>query len=98
MIRLAERVDGAPLMLGEGVETVQTVIQATGYLGWATLGTPGLKTTDLPDDAKDIILLGENDDGKNARAIAKAARELKARGVRVASLARRRASKIITPW
>jgi hypothetical protein len=80
---LAERVDGAPLIIGEGVETVQTVIQATAYPGWATLGTSGLKTFDLPDDAKDVILLGENDDGKNAKAIAKVAPELRARGVRV---------------
>jgi hypothetical protein len=81
-IRLAERVDGAPLMLGEGVETVQTVIQATGYPGWATLGTSGL-TNDPPDHDKDIILLGENDGGKSAKAIAKAAPELKGKGVRV---------------
>jgi hypothetical protein len=82
-IRLAERVDGVPLMLGEGVETVQTVIQATGYPGWATLGTSGFKPDALPDEVKDVILLGENDGGMNARAIAKVATDLKKRGVRV---------------
>jgi hypothetical protein len=83
MIRLAELIDSAPLLLGEGIETTQTPVQATGWPGWATLGTSGLKAEYLPDDAKDIILLGENDDGKNAKAIAKIAPELRAKGVRV---------------
>jgi hypothetical protein len=48
-----------------------------------TLGTSGLKRASLPDNVKDIILLGENDEGKNAKAIAKAAPELKRSGVRV---------------
>ena len=58
-------------------------MQATGFPGWATLGTAGLSAVNLPGDAKDIILLGENDDGKSAAAIAKAAPELKKKGVRV---------------
>ena len=37
----------------------------------------------MPDGAKDVILLGENDDGKSAAAIAKAAPELKQKGIRV---------------
>jgi len=73
-VRLGEPIDGVPLLLGEGVETTQTGMQATGWPGWATLGTVGLKAADLPDNAKDVILLGENDGGKNAAAIAKAAR------------------------
>ena len=83
MVRLAESVDGAPLLLGEGVETVLTAMQATGFPGWVTLGTSGLKRASLPDNVKDVILLGENDEGKNAKAIAKAAPELKQKGVRV---------------
>jgi hypothetical protein len=83
MVRLAEFIDGVPLLLGEGVETVLTAMQATGYPGWATLGTSGLKATDLPDYVKDAILLGENDGGKNAAAIAKAAPDLKRKGIRV---------------
>jgi Toprim domain len=83
MVRLAEPVDGAPLLIGEGLETVLTPMQATGYTGAATLGTSGLKALDLPDGFKDVILLGENDGGKSAAAIAKAAPELKKRGIRV---------------
>lgn len=83
MVRLAESRDGVPLLLGEGVETVLTAMQASGLPGWATLGTSGLKAVDLPDNVKDVILLGENDDGKNAKANAKAAPELKEKGIRV---------------
>ena len=42
VVRLAEPIDGKPLILGEGVETVLTVMEATGLPGWATLGTSGL--------------------------------------------------------
>lgn len=37
MVRLAEPRDGDPLIIGEGVETVLTAMQATGYPGWVTL-------------------------------------------------------------
>ena len=81
LVRLADPVD--PLLIGEGVETVLTVMQATAYAGAATLGTAGLSAASLPHDTKDIILLGENDGGKNARAVAKIAPELKRKGIRV---------------
>jgi hypothetical protein len=58
-------------------------MQATGYPGSATLGTSGLKAVDAPDGSTDVILLGENDGGKSAAAIAKAAPELKKRGIHV---------------
>ena len=86
MVRLAEFRDGEPLSIGEGVETVLTVMQAAGYPGWVTLGTAGLaglKAEHLPGGAKDVILLGENDDGKSAKAVAKAAAELSQKGIRV---------------
>jgi Toprim domain len=81
VVRLAESRDGVPLLIGEGVETTLTPMQATGYPGLATLGTSGLKAVGAPDGAKDVILLGENDGGKSAAAIAKAAPELKKKGV-----------------
>ena len=83
LVRPADLIDGAPLLLGEGIETVLTPMQATGFPGWATLGTAGLSAVNLPGDAKDIILLGENDGGKSAAAIAKAALDLKKKGIRV---------------
>jgi putative DNA primase/helicase len=48
--RLAEPVDGEPLLIGEGVETTLTAMQATGLRGWATLGTGGLVNLELPDN------------------------------------------------
>jgi hypothetical protein len=83
LVRLADLIDGAPLLLGEGVETTATAMRATGFPGWVTLGTSGLKAAHLPEGAKDVILLGENDDGKNAKARAKAASDLMQKGVRV---------------
>jgi hypothetical protein len=41
MVRLAELKDGVPLIIGEGVETALTVMQATGLPCWASLGTSG---------------------------------------------------------
>jgi hypothetical protein len=41
--RLAEPVDGQPHIMGEGVETVATAMQATGLAGWSVFGVSGLK-------------------------------------------------------
>jgi hypothetical protein len=81
LVRLAEPREGVPFLLGEGVETVLTPMQATGYPGAATLGA--LNADGVPDGVKDVILLGENDSGKNAAGIAKTAPELKRKGIRV---------------
>ena len=59
VVRLAELADGNPLILGEGVETVLTVMEATGLPGWATLGTSGLVNLDLPDTVTEVVLLAE---------------------------------------
>jgi hypothetical protein len=64
VIRLAEPIEGEPPVLGEGVETVLTVMEATGLPGWATLGTSGLVNLDLPDAVAEVILLAENDGGR----------------------------------
>ena len=58
-------------------------MQATRYPGWATLGTSGLSGADLPAGVKDVIVLGENDGGKSAKAIAKVAPGLRQKGIRV---------------
>ena len=99
LVRLAEPRDGVPLLLGEGVETVLTPMQATGFPGSATLGTSGLNAAGLPDGVKDVILLGENDGGKSAagdrqgRAGAEAERHSRSR-----RLCRWRASRTTTTW
>ena len=58
----------------------------------------GAEGDNLPGGAKDVILLGENDDGKNAKAVAKAAAELSQKGMRVRVAIRRRVSKTSTTW
>jgi hypothetical protein len=60
VVRLAP-VDGEPLLVGEGIETVLTAMEATGYPGWATLGTSGLVNIEWPDAVRHVVLLGEND-------------------------------------
>ena len=82
VVRLAEPIDGKPLLLGEGVETVLTVMEATGLPGWATLGTSGLVNFEPPDDITEVILLAENDGGPNEKALNQIVPELAERGVR----------------
>jgi uncharacterized protein (DUF927 family) len=81
VVRLAEPTEGKPLILGEGVETVLTVMEATGLPGWATLGTSGLINLDLPDTVAEVILLAENDGGPNEKALNEVLPALIARGV-----------------
>ncbi len=83
-IKLAEPMDGMPLRLGEGVETTQTAIEATGYPGWATLGTSGFVNIELPDAVQEVIPLAENDEsGANQKALDKVCPGLIERGIRV---------------
>jgi hypothetical protein len=86
VVRLAEPIDGKPLLLGEGVETTLTAMQATGLPGWSTLGTGGLVNIDLPASVRVVIILAENDGGPNEKALAKVCPVLSERevGVRVA--------------
>ena len=50
------------LMLGEGLETCLSAMQATGHTAWAALSTSGLLSLDLPSEAQDLILLADGDD------------------------------------
>jgi uncharacterized protein (DUF927 family) len=83
VVRLAEPIDGKPLLLGEGVETVLTVMDATGLPGWATLGTSGLVSFEPPDGITEVILLAENDGGPNEKALNEIVPVLAERGVTV---------------
>jgi putative DNA primase/helicase len=80
--RLAEPVDGQPLLVGEGVETVLTAMQATGLPGWSVFGVSGLKAFVPPDTIKHVVLLAENDEA-NGKALAALIPALKGRGVRI---------------
>jgi hypothetical protein len=83
VIRLAAPVDGKPLLIGEGIETVLTVMEATGLPGWATLGTSGLVNLELPDNVTEVILLAENDGEPSDKALSETVSVLAARGVKV---------------
>jgi putative DNA primase/helicase len=50
------------LLIGEGIETTLSAMQATGYAGWAALSTSGLRALRLPDAVDNIIILADADD------------------------------------
>jgi hypothetical protein len=73
------------LMVGEGIETCLSAMQATGIPAWAALSTSGLRTLGLPDAVKDIIILADGDDAGEAAARDAALRwEREGRRVRIA--------------
>ena len=53
---------GEVLMVGEGLETCLSAMQATGYPAWAALSTSGLKTLELPQTVRDVIVLADGED------------------------------------
>jgi hypothetical protein len=82
-VHLAEPVEGQWLLVGEGPETTLSVMEATGLPGWATLGTSGLTNIEIPVGVSEIILLAENDNGANQRALNKACPTLVEKGLKV---------------
>jgi len=52
---------GQPVLVGEGIETVLTGVQATGYCGIAALSATNLERIGLPEDFSDIIILVDHD-------------------------------------
>ena len=56
------------LMVGEGIETCLTAMQATGHPAWAALSTSGLRTLDLPESVREVIVLADGDDPGEAAA------------------------------
>ena len=51
-----------PLLIGEGIETCLSVMQATGHATSAALSAPGVQALDLPPDVQDIVLIPDRDD------------------------------------
>ena len=73
---------GATLLVGEGIESVASAMQASGLPGVAVLGIGGLANVELSPDVVEIVVLGENDDASR-KAIEKAAPSLIENGVKV---------------
>lgn len=65
-VRLAQA--GALLMVGEGIETCLSAMQATGKPVWAALSTSGLRSLQLPLDVSDVIVLADGDPAGEAAA------------------------------
>ncbi len=83
-VRFAQPIDGKPLIVGEGIETTATAIEATGLPGWASLGTSGLGNIEWSGDIREVILLAENDENAaNQRALDKACPVLAEKGIKV---------------
>lgn len=71
-VRLAEA--GELVMVGEGIETCLSVLQATGQPTWAGLSTSGLASLVLPDRVRTVVILADADAPGEAAAQAAARR------------------------
>jgi hypothetical protein len=58
-VRLADA--GDELIVGEGIESCLSVLQATRKPTWAALSTNGMESLVLPDEARDIIIAADHD-------------------------------------
>jgi putative DNA primase/helicase len=56
------------LLVGEGIETCLTAMQASGYSAWAALSTSGLRSLDLPTNIRDLIVVADGDGAGKAAA------------------------------
>jgi putative DNA primase/helicase len=82
-VRLGDPTD--VLMIGEGIETCLSAIQASGHPAWAALSTSGMRSLDLPKDVHNVIVLADGDDAGEAAARDCAWRwKREGRGVRIA--------------
>jgi len=59
---------GEVLMVGEGIENCLSAMQATGITAWAALSTSGLRALELPEEAREVIVLADGDDPGEAAA------------------------------
>jgi hypothetical protein len=73
---------GATLLVGEGVESVASAMQASGQPGVSVLGVGGLANVEFSPDVVQIVVLGESDDASR-KAIDRAAPSLTEKGVKV---------------
>ena len=62
------KADHTEVMIGEGIETVMSAIQATGKNGVAALSTSGVKNLILPDQTNTIFLLVDSDPRRDIEA------------------------------
>jgi putative DNA primase/helicase len=73
---------GPTLMIGEGIETCLSAMQATGLPAWASLGAKRMAKIKLPEQVREIIILADNDE-TGAREAQQAGRRWLEQGKRV---------------
>lgn len=56
------------VMIGEGIETCISAMQATGRPAWAALSASGMRALDLPVDIEDVVVLADGDEPGEAAA------------------------------
>jgi putative DNA primase/helicase len=56
------------IMIGEGIETCLSAMQATGRTAWAALSTSNLPLIELPAHIADVVILADGDDPGEAAA------------------------------
>ena len=86
-VRLTPLVPGEWLIVGEGNETILSVIQACRLPGWAALSAVGVEKLILPPEARMVIICADHDwNGRGQRAAHEAAERFLSEGrlVRVA--------------
>lgn len=72
-VRLGAPRGGEPLVVGEGIETVLSVMRATGLPGWAAVSAVGLEGLLLPEISTVIVAADNDRGGCGQRAAQKAA-------------------------
>lgn len=74
VVILGNHIEGQTVLVGEGIETVLSGMQSTGFLGLAALSAGNLERLVLPSSLNDIIILADNDESgvglKSARVLA----------------------------
>lgn len=83
-MRLGSIGDDGRLIVGEGLESVLSMMISTGLPGWAALYADGLTKLVLPAEARQIIIAADHDtNGVGQRAAERAALRFRAEGRRV---------------
>jgi putative DNA primase/helicase len=49
------------IMVAEGIETALSAMQATGHTAYAALSASGLRTLELPAEAREVVVLADGD-------------------------------------
>ena len=56
-------------MVGEGIETCLSAMQATHLPAWSALSAPGLRRLNLPDEIRQVTILADGDEEGEAAAV-----------------------------